>query len=1280
MAKKSVRLLSLLLAVLMLFSMVTVVNAQNSYTEAATAQDYKQIQYDTLVGKDYQHRGGVYIVNEAWKFKAGEEPEEVTFKFRNKNVTETYNPARHLTSVAAVYAQAALDHVEVPYCILTEGNYTTKITLTKSIYLLGARAGLNPNVPNADPTQEWALSSQRSKTEVASAAFNGESRIWAGMNGENDLNADADFKAGYNDSSPNIGNTLALVDCGTTYSYEILIDGLSFQGYGAIICDNNGGTATARRTYYVQNCIFNNGYSYDTAQIRFWNRSGNYSTKELNISNCYAYGMKNRGFYSGHASTLRVNGLAYQNNYDGAFYDACTLQAQGYNFELKNSHFYKSEAFAKEALPEASSGNDYAFRIGTQFSNNDKGTGEETFTYNITNNNFVNYHRVTGEAGSYALAASTYPLYLVIGGKAAINVEDNNFITTMDFEAGTTRTPVYLRYMNNGAADGEAAYNIATGNINHGGSTSTYALTSGENGNFNVNENTFAGELYCNTLPNIGTNTAKGTKIELSGNYYVENWGGTTGIYSTEGSVNDIMYNKWVYMADPATATETQKTNYIVDANLTFTHMANGKSTMTKVSDTEYVIDVNQDTDTVMISTSDVIDTTYGNYMKSYIADENFNKVTETGSTNVVSVRNMRSRHAYLIISILSIDGRTSKDYRFTVNRDIMNSAKMSGITTTATILNQANPAVDQFDYVVSNADETVTFAPTIPNKATAKVSYYNPNTETYEAVAASNGNYSVKLRNIETVYTYLVEVTDATGNVETFTLTLSRAKNSEGKLTSLTASAGTLTKDEANKIYTIDLPNSTTATTVTLGYSKDAAVSFKKGTVAVAGTNNKYTLSNLPVGTTTYTVAVTSQDGTATETWTVKVNRAALTDNTLTKIENATYNASTGAWEAAVNTDTFIVMAQHNGAGFELYADAGCTKKLSGNLLNLTTATTTVWVRVIAANGAASAASKLVVTTTKVGAVTDPSKEVTNNGIVAIPGAEPFGAKDPTVFVNLPAGTKEYNFAATGLNGYFVKVYADATMGTNPASSFKIVPDGRYVYLYVVATHYADKTNTYTYKVKIDCPVPVKFTDKQTDWAKKYVDALANSQLGIMKGDEHGAFNGESNLTRYEMAVMMVRLYGADASLYKGVRLVNFKDTAAIEAVTWAANYVKAAYRIGLLGGHAIYDDNEKLIGYEYKGDDNATRSEFVKLYLNAYYGKDITEFYESDKKNIDKRVTDKKFTDLNEVDEWAVPYVYFAIDIGVIKGDEGRIKPDANITRNEVATIICRKLLNME
>ena len=55
-------------------------------------------------------------------------------------------------------------------------------------------------------------------------------------------------------------------------------------------------------------------------------------------------------------------------------------------------------------------------------------------------------------------------------------------------------------------------------------------------------------------------------------------------------------------------------------------------------------------------------------------------------------------------------------------------------------------------------------------------------------------------------------------------------------------------------------------------------------------------------------------------------------------------------------------------------------------------------------------------------------------------------------------------------------------------------------------------------------------------------------------------------------------------------------------------------------------------------------------------------------------------KFTDASDVSVWAVPAMQWAVGQGLIQGSNGQLRPQANASRAEVATILMRfcELLN--
>lgn len=1270
MAKKSVRLLSLLLAALMLVTMIPVVAsaAESSDTELVADKDHLEIDYAKLVGEENQAKSPypVYVVNENWAPFTKGGKQYVTFNFRGKAVTEVYDETRHLASVDKVYNQSKIDGVAVPYCILTEGNYSTQITLSSSIYLLGAKAGMNPTVESA-PNVEWKMSNDRKLPDITSADTQGETRIWAGI----EL-AKSDFEAmnsAYSDMN------LRLVTCNTTSGdNNYVFDGIVFQGYGAVVADDN--TGTGNRTYYFQNVIFNNGYSYDCDQIRMWCRTNSaYTIKRLNIYNSYATGMKNLGLYSGHASAIQVNGLCWQNNYAGVFYKAQTLQWQGFNFEMKNSHFWNSETIASTETPRNANRNDRILYIdftapalNTDFA----GTNKEAFHYSVTNNSFWNMNSVSSYYNEYTLQNTSPLFFTAMAGTDEKFVMENNvfgssFNMADNLETKNSRNPLQIVYLKN----------QTTGEITHAGNeaptliteTDAYALTSKM---VQVNNNIYVGEMYQNTVPNIGNNTHPDTLVEMTGNYYTADLNSGVGTY-TVGSIEDNIYDKWVYLSNLGDDLDNAKNRSDYINENAFSFSVEG-ATLKTVGDKSYTIDTDATSLTVKHTAGP--DDTYTNYAEVYGADSNFQKLyveTDSATESTIEFNNQTS---YFVVSLLSCDKRTSVDHLITINRPVDKTTALRGIIPddkTQLIKENNNNFVYEVNYTASKFK----FTANLPENITSEIVDKNGKTINSEKENGKITNgFTVDLPEYDTPYEFKLNVgkNDLIFNKATYTLTFIRRKSSEANVVELTYNNGTpATINTDAKTVSITVPTSQKSVEFVPAVSADASykvvdVAFNKTMTAAGG---KYTATELAAGENEFEIRVTAHDGTV-KTWKLVITRPADTNTNLKSVNNATKTAN--GYVANVTSSKFIIVpvAESASSEVQIFADEACTDKITDPAITLTAKSINVWLRVVAESGAKSAPIKLTINTTTTGTETDSGKKpMVDNGIIGVTGAEPFTTADTTIVVNLGKDPKDYNFKAIGLAGYSVSIYGDAKHTLWAPTEATITPDTGVSYLYAVAK----KGNTvYNYTIKINAYISVDFKDSAKDWAKAYVAKLETAGAGLMKGDEKGNFNGDDNLNRYEMAIMMVRLTGANKDLYKDVKLP-FRDS----IVDWASNYVKAAYRIGLIGGHAILDEDGNVEAYEYKGFDNATRSEYAKVFMNAIFGGDITNLYKANKQAIDKLVADKKFSDVTDVDDWAVPYVYFAISEGVIKGEGNRINPDGNVTRYEAAAMLCRRYFGM-
>lgn len=140
-------------------------------------------------------------------------------------------------------------------------------------------------------------------------------------------------------------------------------------------------------------------------------------------------------------------------------------------------------------------------------------------------------------------------------------------------------------------------------------------------------------------------------------------------------------------------------------------------------------------------------------------------------------------------------------------------------------------------------------------------------------------------------------------------------------------------------------------------------------------------------------------------------------------------------------------------------------------------------------------------------------------------------------------------------------------------------------------------------------------------------------SAAGIMGANEE--FNPDANITRNEMAVVMVNMLGLDTKDYAGAS--NFTDVPA-----WAADYVDACYANGIVSG---------VSATQYNGGANVTTAEAALMMLKAL------GYYEEAKLN-----------------DWMLDTIKTASKIDLL--DNIDAKATAKLTRNEVAQLALNTL----
>lgn len=175
--------------------------------------------------------------------------------------------------------------------------------------------------------------------------------------------------------------------------------------------------------------------------------------------------------------------------------------------------------------------------------------------------------------------------------------------------------------------------------------------------------------------------------------------------------------------------------------------------------------------------------------------------------------------------------------------------------------------------------------------------------------------------------------------------------------------------------------------------------------------------------------------------------------------------------------------------------------------------------------------------------------------------------------------------------------------------------------------------------------PGTVTFTDIENHWAEENIIGLA--KLGIVTGYTDGSIKPNNNITRAEMAVIVVKA----ASLEPADEInLSFKDKD--EIPNWAAGYIQTAVDNGIITG---YEDNT------FKPSKNLTREEMVVLIIKAF---DIA---------VEEGLQPPKFKDTDEIGSWALNFVAKSVDLNIVSGYlDNTFKPKRNVTRAETFTVL--------
>jgi len=189
--------------------------------------------------------------------------------------------------------------------------------------------------------------------------------------------------------------------------------------------------------------------------------------------------------------------------------------------------------------------------------------------------------------------------------------------------------------------------------------------------------------------------------------------------------------------------------------------------------------------------------------------------------------------------------------------------------------------------------------------------------------------------------------------------------------------------------------------------------------------------------------------------------------------------------------------------------------------------------------------------------------------------------------------------------------------------------------------------------------------------YARTAVNYLNKNGYGIFSGDNNGKLNPRNNITRYELAKVMVVLSGINVEMAEGMKISEvFDDFYEIQGeAPWAIPYVRAAYAAGLIEG--VSDSQGNLY---YNGKAFTTREQFATVFVRSVataQGTTVNKMYKAVSAKADAAFNGK-YADQGKVSSWALKAIKLANYYGYVNGDGTNFNPNANIIRADVAVVI--------
>ncbi len=500
-------------------------------------------------------------------------------------------------------------------------------------------------------------------------------------------------------------------------------------------------------------------------------------------------------------------------------------------------------------------------------------------------------------------------------------------------------------------------------------------------------------------------------------------------------------------------------------------------------------------------------------------------------------------------VMVTSQDGSTVTAYTINVIRAAASTnADLSQLNlSAASILPLFSSGTISYSAEVANSVSSTTVTPTSAEAhATIKVSI---NGGTDESVTSGTASTNLPLSAGDNLIKVQVTAQDGS-TVKTYSISLHR-RSSNADLSALSLSAGSLAPsfDSATTDYEVVMPSTVSGLTFKPKLADSSAkVEWQSGSGSYTSLADNTDSPEIPLqdGLNTLHIKVTADDGNA-KTYTIRVERqssnAKLSSLTLSAgTLNPAFDENTFAYNTSVDytvdSITLKPVVAESHATTEMSLNQGAYTSLASGVnsvpLSLNQGSNTIQIRVTAQNGAEQIYLVIL-----------------NRGYA--PTSPP-----PTVTPDSPTKPVSFNDIA----GHWAEKLIVDGAGQGWISGF---PDGSFRPDQTVTRQEFSVIVTNALGLKPDTQAGSHTFSDQSEIAPFAKDAVNLAyQKGMIKGYEDGSFHPNAEISRMEMATILMRTVGKQAVTAS----TGFADDSLIPS--WAKPLVAAAYDAGIVNGRS--------------------------------------------------------------------------------------------------------------